>query len=81
MCGYPVSLQDYRRRDEVQGSQANCSLLSFLLHLARRAGKYKNRKRRILIPELNKQSWPGLWFLSWSVLQRLAGATVMKEKR
>jgi hypothetical protein len=71
----------YHWRDEVQGSQANCSLLSFLLHLARRAGKYKNRKRRILIPELNKRSLAGLWLLSWSVLLRLAGATLMKEKQ
>lgn len=46
----------YHRRDEVQGNQANCSLLSFLLHLARRAGKYKNRKRGILILELNTRS-------------------------
>jgi hypothetical protein len=71
----------YHRRDEVQGSQANCSLLSFLLHLARRAGKYKNRERRILIPELNKWSLPGFWLLSWSVLQSLAGATLMREKQ
>jgi len=56
----------YHRRDEVQGSQANCSLLSFRLHLARRAGKYKNRERRILIPELNKRSLrcviPVVWY-------------------
>jgi hypothetical protein len=30
----------------------------------------------ILIPELNKRSLPGLWLLSWSVLQRLVGATL-----
>jgi hypothetical protein len=70
----------YHRHGDVQGSQANCSLLSFLLHLARRAGKYENRKRRILIPELNKRSLPGLWLLSWSVLLRLAGAALMKKK-
>jgi hypothetical protein len=62
----PVGL--HHRRDQVQGSQAKCSLLSFLLHLTRRAGKYKNRKRRIPIPGLNKRSKvPGMWLLQLTV--------------